>query len=120
MVGAKWDETAGKWRVSIKRPQGDGSGEETEVFEDTADLLFTGIGALSRWDWPDIEGLHSFKGPVIHSAQWEVASGGGSEASPVASKIRKGWEEDVKDWGNKKVAVIGVVRPWLRVWYLTY
>ena len=24
----------------------------------------------SNWKWPDIPGLHSFKGPLIHSANW--------------------------------------------------
>ena len=25
-------------------------------------------------------------------------------------QLKAGWEEDVKDWGDKRVAVIGVVR----------
>lgn len=115
MRDAAWDEGAGKWRVKIRKPKADGSatGEDGsgafEEFEDTADLLFTGLGALSRWDWPDVEGLKQFKGPVIHSAQWEVGGGDGL-ASGSATSARRGWEEDVKDWGDKRVAVIGVVR----------
>jgi cation diffusion facilitator CzcD-associated flavoprotein CzcO len=105
MVGAKWDEVVGKWRVDIRRPSSDGT---TEVFEDSADLLFTGLGLLSRWNWPDIEGLNSFKGMLIHSAKWEVPSQ--NEATTGASQVRRDWVEDVKDWGNKRVAVIGVVR----------
>lgn len=114
MVGAKWDDATSKWKISIQRPKGsssDGVASESEVFEDTADLLFTGIGSLSRWNWPDIDGLRTFKGNLIHSAQWEVA--GQDDLAfgnaPVAPQIRKGWEEDVKDWGSKRVAVIGVV-----------
>lgn len=55
---------------------------------------------MSRWSWPDIEGLENFKGRVIHSAQWETGedSGDGPE-----------WAESVKDWGDKCVGVIGVV-----------
>lgn len=115
MRDAAWDEGAGKWRVKIRRPKAGGSttGEDGygvfEEFEDSADLLFTGLGALSRWDWPDVEGLKEFKGPVIHSAQWEVGGGDGL-ASGSATGARRGWEEDVKDWGDKRVAVIGVVR----------
>ena len=26
---------------------------------------------LSKWDWPKIEGLHSFKGKLMHSAAYE-------------------------------------------------
>lgn len=54
--------------------------------------MFTGIGALSRWSWPDIEGLNTFGGRLIHSAQWDV------EGST--------WQED---WKDKNVGVIGVV-----------
>ena len=109
MLAAKWDEDAAKWRLNIQRPKqnADGSDAGVEVFEDTADLLFTGVGGLSRWNWPEIEGLQTFKGTLTHSAQWEV--GGESGAASVKPTIRQGWEEDVKDWGDKRVAVIGVV-----------
>jgi cation diffusion facilitator CzcD-associated flavoprotein CzcO len=62
-------------------------------------VLFTGVGGLSRWSWPDIPGLKDFKGQVLHSANWDVTSGD-----------RDPWQEGVKDWGNKRVGVIGVVR----------
>lgn len=117
MVGAKWDEAAGKWRVDIRRPKesagatSDADGD-TEVFEDTADLLFTGLGSLSRWNWPDIEGLRTFKGIITHSAKWDVGNQDGLAPTglPTATtELKKSWEEDVKEWGNKRVAVIGVV-----------
>ena len=54
-----------------------------------------GVETLSRWRWPDIEGLHDFKGTLVHSANWNL---GGAT-----------WEEDAKDWGDKNVAVIGLV-----------
>ncbi len=138
MVGAWFDEATGKWRIRIRRPRSkphtsaghghstDGasegehmpsnSEEEWEEFEDIGDLLFTGIGGLSRWDWPEIEGLKSFKGTLVHSAQWDVRSGSneGKESRGIGltepeKKLNNGWEEDVKDWGGKKIAVIGVV-----------
>ncbi|KAI0093155.1 FAD/NAD-binding domain-containing protein [Irpex rosettiformis] len=112
MVGARWDDDKGKWIVKIKAPAthtanvdsppqlANGVGVQNQSphhveFEDSADLLFTGLGGLSRWNWPDIEGLHDFKGTLIHSAKWEVGGG-------------KTWQEDVKDWGDKTVGVIGV------------
>ncbi|KAG6820664.1 hypothetical protein H0H93_013515 [Arthromyces matolae] len=57
-------------------------------------VVLAGLGGLSRWSWPDIPGFESFKGQVIHSAEWE--------------KNACGWEETVKSWGDKRVAVIGV------------
>jgi cation diffusion facilitator CzcD-associated flavoprotein CzcO len=45
-----------------------------------------GSGILNNWKWPDIEGLHDFKGPVLHSACWDHSV----------------------DFTNKTAAVIGV------------
>ncbi|KAF7799420.1 hypothetical protein EIP86_010654 [Pleurotus ostreatoroseus] len=104
MTSAKYNEDTGKWHVHIKRF----SPEGYEEFEDTADMLFTGVGGLSRWKWPDIEGLQSFQGLLVHSAGWEVPRAGEAPALEDGVKLRKGWQEDVKDWGDKKVAVIGV------------
>lgn len=74
--------------------------DEFEEIEDRADVLFTAIGALSRWTWPDIEGLETFQGKVIHSADWKTGEG----------KLDDPWEETVKSWSNKNIGVIGVVR----------
>jgi len=62
-------------------------------------VLFGGMGGLSRWSWPDIEGLENFKGKVIHSAQWETGEAGTSGPE---------WAESVKDWGDKRVGIVGV------------
>ncbi|KAL2014483.1 hypothetical protein VTN00DRAFT_2008 [Thermoascus crustaceus] len=45
--------------------------ETDEIFEDTADVLVTGIGVLNSWKWPDIPGLHDFQGKLLHSAKWD-------------------------------------------------
>jgi cation diffusion facilitator CzcD-associated flavoprotein CzcO len=34
-------------------------------------LLNTWLIYLSNWKWPDIPGLHSFKGDLMHSAAWK-------------------------------------------------
>ncbi|KAL1708069.1 hypothetical protein EV121DRAFT_254982 [Schizophyllum commune] len=99
LVRAEWDDDKGKWVLTIRvEPERQGVKEDEEAveFQDTADVLFTGFGLLSRWSWPDIEGLHTFKGPVIHSAQWETPDGGDT------------WEESVRNWGDKRVGVIGL------------
>ncbi|KAF7302712.1 hypothetical protein HMN09_00906100 [Mycena chlorophos] len=96
LAGATYDEPTGKWNLNIE-PTG------SEPFQDQADVLFTGWGTLSRWRWPDIEGLESFAGKIMHSAQWETGEGTeGVDGQPVP------WEETVKSWGDKRVGVIGV------------
>ena len=99
LMHAWWDEGSGKWRLRLERVA-TSAGDHFEEVEDEADFLFMAVGTLSRWRWPDIKGLHDFKGTLLHSANWNL----GGET----------WEEDVKDWGDKNVAVIGLVsaRPW--------
>ncbi|KAJ3989070.1 FAD/NAD-binding domain-containing protein [Lentinula detonsa] len=115
LTRAQYDEESGKWNLTIQRPireeqeqsrqnqngssQGGGQ-DDLEEIEDTADVLFTGIGSLSRWQWPEIEGLETFQGKLIHSAQWETGEG---DSGPKTK-----WEDTVKNWGDKKIGVIGV------------
>ncbi|KAJ3554994.1 hypothetical protein NM688_g2817 [Phlebia brevispora] len=100
MVSARYDEENAKWHVTVKRPSATVEGE-FEEFEDSCDFLFMGTGILSRWDWPDIPGLKSFKGVLVHSADWRLGG--------------KTWEEDVKDWKDKNVAVIGLGSSGLQI-----
>ncbi|MCJ1292903.1 hypothetical protein MMC34_004456 [Xylographa carneopallida] len=64
-IQARWDESTSKWVVTIQNIT------TGEVFQDTADALFTGIGVLNEWKWPSIPGLKDFKGKLLHSAQWD-------------------------------------------------
>ncbi|KAH8108598.1 FAD/NAD-binding domain-containing protein [Phellopilus nigrolimitatus] len=97
LIHARYDEESGKWHLKIRRPvQGrEAVDEPFEVIEDVADLVVTAIGSLSRWSWPDIEGLSTFKGKIVHSAGWETDESGH-------------WQSSVANWGDKKVGVIGV------------
>ncbi|CAK9782911.1 FAD/NAD(P)-binding domain-containing protein [Cutaneotrichosporon oleaginosum] len=63
VMSAHWDDEAAQWVVRVRGPDGE--------FEDRADFLFNGSGVLNKWKWPAIEGLHSFKGHLVHSAAWD-------------------------------------------------
>ncbi|KAI0777099.1 FAD/NAD(P)-binding domain-containing protein [Irpex lacteus] len=67
---AKWDQSSGKWTIRVRHSAVDA--QEEEEFEETCDILLLCVGSLSRWHWPDIPGLKDFKGPVVHSAQWNL------------------------------------------------
>lgn len=106
---AEYNEATGKWHLLVRRPRATSEAigkrswdwkTDFEEFEDTADVVLAGLGGLSRWAWPEIEGLEGFKGKLMHSAQWEVEEDG---------SLGKEWESSVKDWGDKRVGVIGVV-----------
>ncbi|KAH7121056.1 hypothetical protein B0J11DRAFT_55998 [Dendryphion nanum] len=60
----QWDDEEGIWNITIVNPV---TGEESK---DWAHVFVNGSGILNTWKWPDIEGLHDFKGPLMHSASW--------------------------------------------------
>ncbi|KAK7923108.1 dimethylaniline monooxygenase [Apiospora marii] len=62
--GAWWDEARGLWDLSILNLT---TGEE---FRDEANFIIDGSGILNNWKWPDIEGLQTFQGQLIHTASW--------------------------------------------------
>lgn len=41
------------------------------VYSDQANVLISGTGGLNNWKWPEIPGLHDFKGKLMHSACWD-------------------------------------------------
>ncbi|KAI0741361.1 FAD/NAD-P-binding domain-containing protein [Daedaleopsis nitida] len=92
VVRAKYDEPAGKWHITVRRT--DRETGASEDFEDIVDVLVPAIGVLSRWQWPNIEGLKEFKGELYHSAGFDPKE--------------KTWQEVADAWKDKKVGVIGV------------
>ena len=58
--GAQWDEDAQRWRVALADGQ-----------SLTARFLITATGFLSQPHTPDIPGIASFEGKVIHTTAWD-------------------------------------------------
>lgn len=58
-----WLEDEGKWNIKLRA-----KGQERE---EKADVIISAQGFLSRWKWPDIAGIHDFKGHKVHSADWD-------------------------------------------------
>jgi cation diffusion facilitator CzcD-associated flavoprotein CzcO len=58
--GAQWDEDTQVWRVAL-------AGGETL----TTRFLITATGFLSKPHTPDIPGIASFEGQVVHTAAWD-------------------------------------------------
>lgn len=78
MSSTVWNDEAGKWTIQVQ--QHDGTTQQ-----DTADILINGSGILNKWTWPNIPGLQSYRGKLVHSAAWD----------------------ETLDWANKRVAIIG-------------
>lgn len=60
---AQWDEDANHWVVTAKGPDG-------RTVERTADLVISAVGILNQPLVPDIPGLDTFPGPVMHTSDW--------------------------------------------------
>ena len=72
-----WDDAKGKWNIKVEC--------NGAIQEDEADVLVNGSGILNKWHWPEIQGIQSFQGKLVHSASWD----------------------QTLDWTNKRVAIIG-------------
>lgn len=59
VTGAAWDAAAGRWHVT------------TSKGEFSARYLIAGVGALVEPSLPDIPGIESFAGAIMHSARWD-------------------------------------------------
>ena len=59
LLSAGWDAAAGRWAV------------ETSKGSFTADVLVTAFGALCEPALPEIKGIETFAGQVMHSARWD-------------------------------------------------
>jgi cation diffusion facilitator CzcD-associated flavoprotein CzcO len=88
---ATWDEESGQWKMRLTASDG-------TQFDDYGDVLFNCSGVLNTWRYPNIEGLETFKGKLMHSAQWDntfdlagkrvAVIGGGSSAVQIIPNIQ--------------------------------
>ncbi|KAH8891047.1 FAD/NAD(P)-binding domain-containing protein [Thozetella sp. PMI_491] len=63
VTAAVWNEEKGVWDLTVENEAG-------EPFADYAHFLLNGSGILNNWKWPDLPGLESFGGELIHTANW--------------------------------------------------
>ncbi|UNI21322.1 hypothetical protein JDV02_007321 [Purpureocillium takamizusanense] len=78
VIDATWDGDRGRWYLKIKNL-------ETGHVIDWCNFMIHASGILNHWKWPDILGLKSFRGQLIHGAAWP----------------------DSADYHGKRVAVLG-------------
>lgn len=88
MQEARWDDSALKWKIKVK-VSGDKDSQFVDSYEVTADFLVSAVGQLNVPQQPNIPGLDSFQGKLMHSARWD-------------------WSYDLT---GRRVAVIGNGKP---------
>ncbi|KAH8660936.1 hypothetical protein BGZ60DRAFT_471767 [Tricladium varicosporioides] len=79
VTSAIWNESESQWELKIQNLK------NNEIFTDSCHFLLNAAGILNNWKWPDIKGLHDFRGDLLHTAAWP-----------------EGYQ-----YADKKVAVIG-------------
>ncbi|KXJ85358.1 hypothetical protein Micbo1qcDRAFT_223282 [Microdochium bolleyi] len=64
VIKTNWQEKPGKWTVHV-------CGDSGIVEQHDGDILINASGILNDWKWPDIKGLNTFKGHLVHTAAWD-------------------------------------------------
>ncbi|KFY14415.1 hypothetical protein V492_02637 [Pseudogymnoascus sp. VKM F-4246] len=67
---AVWSDKENKWKVNVS-VSGEKSAQYGANYTITGDFLASGVGQLNTPQYPDIEGLDSFEGKMLHSARWD-------------------------------------------------
>ncbi|RFU28410.1 hypothetical protein B7463_g7911, partial [Scytalidium lignicola] len=65
VIEARWHENEGLWNLQLKDTK------TGRIWSDSGNVLISATGILNKWDWPDIPGLHDFKGHLVHTAKWD-------------------------------------------------
>jgi cation diffusion facilitator CzcD-associated flavoprotein CzcO len=89
----EWIDQTGTWRVTARNLSTD------ELVVDEGQFFINAGGVLNSWKWPDINGLHDFKGKLMHSAAYEegydltdkrvAVIGAGSSGVQIVAAIQK-------------------------------
>ncbi|KAK4889819.1 hypothetical protein LTR27_011437 [Elasticomyces elasticus] len=93
LESAVWDSEAGVWRFKVKDLT------TGTVSDDEAEFFINAGGVLNNFKFPDIPGLHDFKGKLMHSAAYDegypvegkrvAVIGAGSSGVQIVAKLSK-------------------------------
>jgi cation diffusion facilitator CzcD-associated flavoprotein CzcO len=93
IVHAQFDPQEGIWNLKVHNSR------SNQTFDDWCNCLVSATGFLSHWKWPEIPGIHQFKGLKVHSAAWDeeydysgkriAMIGNGSSAIQIMPELAK-------------------------------
>ncbi|KAB5511525.1 flavin-binding monooxygenase [Coniochaeta sp. 2T2.1] len=64
VLSAVWGEAKGRWIVTVEDLA------TGRISEDSAEVVLNCAGVLNKWKWPEIKGLHSFEGRLVHTGNY--------------------------------------------------
>ncbi|SCO91332.1 related to steroid monooxygenase [Fusarium oxysporum] len=107
VTSTAWSEEDGTWTVDV---QDEATGE---VFKDRGEFLINASGFLNNWKWPDIPGLKTFEGQLVHTANWKedislqgktvAIIGNGSTAIQLLPEIQSDSKEQKEEFKNDPI-----------------
>ena len=65
VVGAYWNNDSERYDVKIRDLK------RGQDFSQYCDILINASGFVNNWKWPAIPGLDSYKGTLLHTANWD-------------------------------------------------
>ncbi|OBT60731.1 hypothetical protein VE03_09819 [Pseudogymnoascus sp. 23342-1-I1] len=71
---AVWSDKENKWNVHVS-VSGEKSSQYGAAYTISSDFLASGVGQLNTPQYPDIEGLDTFEGKMLHSSRWDWSIG---------------------------------------------
>ncbi|KAM6479934.1 FAD/NAD(P)-binding domain-containing protein [Trichoderma sp. SZMC 28011] len=93
VIEAKWNGLKGQWSLQIEDVT------NSTILSDECDVLINAGGFLNKWKWPNIDGIDTYKGFLVHSAAWNPdysfegktvgIIGSGSSAIQIVPNIQK-------------------------------
>jgi cation diffusion facilitator CzcD-associated flavoprotein CzcO len=102
IVAATWSDELSQWQLKIEARDERGN---TRTFDDSCDFFAYGVGVLNHWQWPDLEGLQSFKGELMHTAEYNekvdlqgktvAVIGNGASAVQTVAAIQPGMIDSI-------------------------
>ncbi|VTT60167.1 unnamed protein product [Fusarium fujikuroi] len=105
-TGANWDEINSEWNVSLQSNENTDNGVWVKC-----DVFVIAIGRLNNWKLPDIKGLDTFQGRVIHTANWPqgldyrdkdiAVIGNGASSTQCLASLRKDSHDTIKKFENE-------------------
>ncbi|OGE55052.1 hypothetical protein PENARI_c005G03920 [Penicillium arizonense] len=68
---ARWSDRLSKWETAVRVSSGSKDAETTDSYTITSDFLVSAVGQLNSPYYPEIPGINTFEGKILHSARWD-------------------------------------------------
>lgn len=65
VTGAYWNSQKAGYEITIQDLV------ENKEIHDFCNIFINAAGVLNNWRWPDIPGLDTYKGVLLHTANWD-------------------------------------------------